>query len=107
MYLLYFQSIHAFDLKLSLAQNSTMQPSLATASIFITAPSDSITLPFAMLDQVVVTGILVFAILFIMDNKCYSTSFVLQTLMVGGAIFSVGVACNYNCGAILNPGKRY
>ncbi|KAH9398750.1 Aquaporin-7 [Tyrophagus putrescentiae] len=100
-YGLYFESMKAYDIDLH--QNITH--SVSTASIFITLPATHITIGPAIADQVVSTGLLAFAILFISDELCYRTPAAIQILSCAFAIFSFVVAFNYNAGAILNPAR--
>ena len=96
--------MQALDHDLNLNINAT-GPSVTSASIFITLPAQSISIVPAIADQVLSTGMLAFAVLFISDELCYRTPQALQILSTGFAILSFVVAFNYNCGAILNPGK--
>lgn len=102
VYGLYFESLQGFDHDLN--QNLT-GPSVTTASVFITLPSQYISIVPAISDQVLSTGLLAFVILFIGDELVYRTPVALQILSTGFAIFSFVVAFNFNAGAILNPGK--
>lgn len=109
VYILYFQSIEAYEQKGTAILNST-QLSLGslkeeTASIFITKPAVHVTLPVAMFDQIFITFLIVFAVLFIIDERILKTPFALQALIIGGTIVSIGAGTGYNCSAILNPGK--
>mgnify|MGYP002649292899 CR=1 FL=1 len=102
VYILYFQSIHAYELQVNLADRHKLAEE--TAAIFITRPAVHVTLSVAMLDQVFTTSLIVFAVLFIIDQRCFKTPFALQAFIIGGAIVSVGAGTGFNCGAILNPG---
>lgn len=108
-YSLYFEAMNTFDMEnffdKNLTLNNQQQPSMKMASIFITTPAEHLTLLPAMWDQIVSTGLLVYAILFIGDEM--NTPKLLQTFTTGFIIFTFIIGFNFNCGAILNPGKYY
>lgn len=96
---IYFESIQGFDT----GTENVFKPSNVTAGIFVTFPSPFISLIPAILDQVISTGLLTFAILFIADE--YPNNRLLQTLITGFIILSFIIGFSFNCGAILNPGN--
>lgn len=112
IYGLYFESMEGFDrqhfgqlVEGNLTMHNSSIPSVTTAGIFITLPSPYISLVPAIADQVLSTGLLAFAVLFISDESCYRTPPAIQILATGFAILSFVAGFNYNAGAILNPGK--
>nr|XP_027194763.1 aquaporin-7-like [Dermatophagoides pteronyssinus] len=106
-YSLYFEAMNTFDMEnffdKNLTLNNQQQPSMKMASIFITTPAEHLTLLPAMWDQIVSTGLLVYAILFIGDEM--NTPKLLQTFTTGFIIFTFIIGFNFNCGAILNPAR--
>lgn len=96
---IYFESIQGFDTSIE----NGFQPTNITAGIFVTFPSPYITISPAILDQVISTGLLTLAILFIADE--YPENRLLQTLITGFVILSFIIGFSFNCGAILNPGN--
>ena len=125
IYGLYHESLEGFDRQhfngesLDIVMNTvnnTMLPSnnsstdmlhsVTTAGIFITLPSPFISLAPAIGDQVFSTGLLVFTLLFIADETFFPTPIAIQTLTTCFALLAFIVGFNFNCNAILNPGKK-
>ena len=78
-----------------------------TASIFGTFPAPHLTLAGGILDQVVVTGLLLLCVCAITDRNNMKVSKQLIPFFVGLTILAIGVCFGYNSGYAINPARDF
>jgi glycerol uptake facilitator-like aquaporin len=106
----YYEAINAYDNGSRTAYYDKLDNNLTviqtdTGSIFSTYPASHVTIHGSLLDQIVATFMLMFAICAVTDEKGINTPKHLQPLILALVITAICIAFGLNCGAILNPAR--
>lgn len=78
---------------------------MSTAGIFATYPSPDISQVTGFLDQVVGTGLLLFCVRGITDDKNAKVPAFFQPFLIGLVVVNIGTAFGFNCGYAINPAR--
>ncbi|KAF6034639.1 AQP9 [Bugula neritina] len=102
VYLVYFEAIENYSGGVKLTD-----PTLAnsTAGIFSTYPQEFLSVTEGLADQIVGTMMLLLPIMAITDRRNADVPKFLVPVLVGLAVFAIGAAYGYNCGAAINPAR--
>lgn len=79
--------------------------SLATAGIFATYPSENITQVTGFFDQIVGTGLLLFCVRGLTDDKNARVPSFVQPFLIGLVVLAIGISFGFNCGYAINPAR--
>jgi glycerol uptake facilitator-like aquaporin len=104
----YYEAINAYDNGSRTAYYDKLDNNLTviqTGPIFSTYPASHVTIGGSLLDQIVATFMLMFAICAVTDEKGINTPKHLQPLILALVITAICIAFGLNCGAILNPAR--
>lgn len=108
IFAVYYDGIQAYDSGTRIPWNMPdYDPSYAdrvTGGIFSTYPAPFISIVGSLVDQIVCTFALVFAIMALTSTKTKIPDY-LQPFMIGMVISGLIVAFGLNCGAVLNPAR--
>ncbi|CAG2122218.1 unnamed protein product [Medioppia subpectinata] len=97
----YYEGIDAYDEGIRTAYNGTT----ATGGIFSTYPAQHISVPGTLVDQILATFLLMFAVMAITDPKGIATPKHMEPTVLALVITGICVAFGLNCGAVLNPAR--
>jgi len=81
------------------------QLTMATAGIFSTYPSADISQVTGFFDQILGTGLLLFCVRGITDDKNAKVLPSLQPFLIGLIVVNIGIAFGFNCGYAINPAR--
>ena len=76
-----------------------------TAAIFSTYPSPHLTLAGGIIDQLVVTALLLTCVSAITDRRNMRLSKQCVPIFVGLTVLAIGISFGYNCGYAINPAR--
>ena len=83
----------------------TVSGDLATAGIFATYPSENITQLTGFFDQIVGTGLLLFCVRGLTDDKNARVPSFVQPFLIGLVVLNIGICFGFNCGYAINPAR--
>jgi len=79
--------------------------SMATAGIFATYPSPDISQLTGFMDQILGTGLLLFCVRGITDDRNAKVPAYLQPFLIGLIVINIGISFGFNCGYAINPAR--
>lgn len=103
IYLNFYEGIGAFDRGHRSAYTSTN----ATGGIWATYPAPFVSLTGALVDQIIGTGLLMYAVLAVGDQKGSKIPTWLQPIYMCLVITGLCTAYGLNCMAVLNPARDF
>ncbi|XP_054167824.1 aquaporin-9-like, partial [Oppia nitens] len=107
IFLAYYEAIDAYDSghRIPYRTNTTGAVSMATGGIFSTYPAAHVSLTGSLVDQIVATSMLLFAVMAITDPGGLNTPKPLEPPVLALLITGICIAFGLNCGAVLNPAR--
>lgn len=103
VYLTYYEALNAFDGGARAVTGDT-----ATAGIWATYPQPFLsTVPGGLVDQIVGTALLLVLVFALGDLRNLAPQSNLAPLLVGGAVFLIGMTFGFNSGYAINPARDF
>lgn len=103
----YYEGIAAYDDGRRTAYKEFSNTTGATGGIFSTYPASYVSIGGSVIDQILATFLLMFAIMAVTDENGINTPKHLQPTVLALVITGICIAFGLNCGAILNPARDF
>ena len=101
----YYEGIAAFDGGQRLAFMVSANSTHPTGGIFSTYPAPHVSVTGSVVDQILATFLLMFAVMAITDKNGVNTPNHLVPTVLSFVITGICIAFGLNCGAVLNPAR--
>eukprot|EP00095_Tigriopus_kingsejongensis_P006797 snap_masked-scaffold1064_size65302-processed-gene-0.5 protein:Tk06797 transcript:snap_masked-scaffold1064_size65302-processed-gene-0.5-mRNA-1 annotation:"hypothetical protein DAPPUDRAFT_311096" len=96
----YYEALNAFE-----EFNGYSRATPQTAGIWATYPSEFLSHPSGIFDQVVSTALLMLLICAIIDKKNMNVAKGMYPLYIGFVVLNIGICFGHNCGYAINPAR--
>ena len=101
----YYEGITAYDGGVRTPYKFNVNATGMTGGIFSTYPAPYVSVPGSLVDQILATFLLMFAVMAITDKNGVNTPHHLVPTVLAFVITGICTAFGLNCGAILNPAR--